>query len=287
MKVRGLKTVRQAARWLAGRWGRPVLILGYHRLVETDHDSYQMAVRPAHFAEQMAVLRQEAYPLSLRQLEAGLQTGKLPRRAVVVTFDDGYADVLREARPVLAACDIPATAFIVAGSFGQPFWWDELAWLVREPAALYDQSLAHPERRHAILSELRAASPQNGAADGRALTPAEVAELASDGLVEIGSHTMTHPLLATLPAAAQEAELRQSKVDLEAIVGRPVTAFSYPHGSATAVTQTLVRTAGYHLACASHNGLARRGSNPFFLPRFWPPDWDGDRFGRWLRRWLA
>ena len=331
MSVIGVKTSRQIIRWLRSRWGRQVMILGYHRIAELDHDPYGVAVRPSHFAEQLAVLRQEAHPIPLAKMCVGLHTGDLPRRAVVVTFDDGYTDLLLQARPLLAQYDIPATAFVVAGCLGQELWWDELMRLTLSPAVLpdhltlnangrlltwsmfephyntlrkqtptprqrllmmlYRELLAQPETRASVLAQFRAwspAGPFNHDLPGAAsvMSSSQLAALVEDGLVEVGSHTMTHAALASLPAEAQLEELRQSKATLAEIVGRPVMAFSYPHGSATAVTQALVGEAGYTLAYASHNDLARRSSNPFYLPRFWPPDWDGETFARWLRRWL-
>lgn len=329
MKIKGTKKVRQTARWLRSRWGQQVMIVAYHRIADMEHDPYGVGIRPSHFAEQMAVLRQEAHPISLTQLGQGLQTGKLPRRAVLVTFDDGYVDVLRQAQPLLMQYEIPATTFMVSDALGQVFWWDELARLILEMPVLpdhlslnldgrtltwslldahyvslskqapsprqhllmmlYGELLNRPELRADTLAELRTWTAADAIARAAArdiLTPVELTALAEGGLIEIGSHTRTHPLLATLSPAMQEAEIRQSKATLEEILGQPVTTFSYPHGSVTAVTQQLVQQSGYTLACASNNGLIGRSSNPYRLPRFWPRNWDGDTFTRWLRRWL-
>lgn len=333
MRVKGVKTARQAAHWLRSRWGQQVMILGYHRVANVDHDPYSVVVRPSRFAEQMAVLRREAHPISLAKAYEGLQTGNLPQRAVVVTFDDGYTDVLSQARPLLAQYEIPATTFVVAGCLGQELWWDELARIILSPVALpdrlqlningrlhtwsifdpqrerdllrkqaptpryrlllmlYQALLAQPEARLSVMAELHTWSlvgPINYdlSETGNVMSPSQLADLIGDGLVEVGAHTVTHAALASLAAEVQAEEIRQSKSMLEEITRRPVTSFSYPHGSMTTVTQKLVQEAGYTLACASYNGLARRGSNPFYLPRFWPTDWDGETFARWLRRWL-
>ena len=120
----------------------------------------------------------------------------------------------------------------------------------------------------------------------RALTADELTELAAGGLVDIGAHTMTHPVLAELPIAAQQAEIQGSKARLEELLGHPVTSFSYPNGSLCEETPSLVRDSGFSCACASHNDIAWRGSDPFHLPRFWVPNWDGEAFERWLNMWL-
>jgi peptidoglycan/xylan/chitin deacetylase (PgdA/CDA1 family) len=71
------------------------------------------------------VLRKHGYPLSLRELFQGLHEGRLPQRAIVLTFDNGYADRLYAAKPLLERFHIPATVFITTGSLGHEFWWDE------------------------------------------------------------------------------------------------------------------------------------------------------------------
>ncbi|MBX3057960.1 MAG: polysaccharide deacetylase family protein, partial [Anaerolineae bacterium] len=270
-------------------------------------------------------------PISLAQLHDGLQTGQLPRRAVVVTFDDGYVDMLHQAQPLLAQYDIPATVFVVAGHLGQELWWDELARLILAPASLpdglplgvngrlvnghlphrsrtdsradlrtepngllhtlYQELLAQPDMRPTALAELRAWSPAaalnpDDTATARVMSGAELTTLTRNSLIGVGSHTMTHTPLASLPAEAQAVEISQSKAVLEEVTGQSVLSFSYPHGQVTAVAPRLVQEAGYTLACASQNGMAHPGSNPFCLPRFWPPDWDESTFTRWLRRWL-
>jgi peptidoglycan/xylan/chitin deacetylase (PgdA/CDA1 family) len=119
------------------------------------------------------------------------------------------------------------------------------------------------------------------------MSPAQLAALAQDSRMDIGSHTMTHPTLAVLSPAEQARELQQSKRVLEQVIGRRVRAFSYPHGAATPATGAFVRAAGYSLACASHNDLAGANSDVYLLPRFWPGDVDGPAFARWLHRWLG
>jgi peptidoglycan/xylan/chitin deacetylase (PgdA/CDA1 family) len=97
---------------------------------------------------------------------------------------------------------------------------------------------------------------------------------------------VTHPTLAELSITTQQSEIQQSKGYLEEILRQPVTSFSYPYGSVAASTQALVREAGYTCACTSLNDVTRPGSEPFHLPRFWIPDWDGETFARWLQWWL-
>ena len=128
------------------RWGRRwwlrmqprALIVVYHRIAEPTLDPQLLCVSPQHFAEHLEVIHRSYAPLSLRELGQRLWAGRVPSRALVVTFDDGYADNLFHAKPLLARYGVPATVFVVSGSGGPPreFWWDTLARLVLYPSAL-------------------------------------------------------------------------------------------------------------------------------------------------------
>lgn len=108
------------------------LILMYHRVADAPIDPWQLAVSPAHFEEQLDVLRRIRRPLPLAEFVGKLAAGTLPSDAVALTFDDGYVDNFLAAAPRLAARDIPATIFLATGCVDspEPFWWDELARLV-------------------------------------------------------------------------------------------------------------------------------------------------------------
>ena len=99
----------------------------YHRVSAVRRDPWQLAVTPAHFAEHLEVIRGHGRPLLVRDLTRSLGAGRAPGRAIILTLDDGYADNLLEARPLLERHDVPATVFVAAGCLGRPsFWWDDL-----------------------------------------------------------------------------------------------------------------------------------------------------------------
>ena len=109
----------------------------YHRVARPAHDPWQLAVSPERFAEQIEALVQLRPVVPLRWLAAQLAHGRLPPNVAVVTFDDGYSDLLFEARPVLERYSCPATVFLVSGAIGgRGFWWDELSRIVFEPPVL-------------------------------------------------------------------------------------------------------------------------------------------------------
>lgn len=129
-----------AATRLAGRPSATAVLLMYHRVAEPEMDPWGLSVSPANFAEQLEVLRRIASPVPLRRLVRARGGGEapLPRRAVVVTLDDGYADALHAARPLLEAHGVPATVFVTTGNVGtdREFWWDELERLLLRPGVL-------------------------------------------------------------------------------------------------------------------------------------------------------
>lgn len=104
------------------------LILLYHRVAELSADPWGLAVTPSHFAEQLDALKQFGQVLKLRQLETALLNGTIEDRSVALTFDDGYADNLHAAKPLLERHDMAATVFVTSGSVGstREFWWDDL-----------------------------------------------------------------------------------------------------------------------------------------------------------------
>ena len=107
-------------------------MLVYHRVSELAEDPFSLAVTPRHFAEHVRVLRERFVPVSLHDLVRATEEGDVPHRGVAITFDDGYTDNLRFAKPLLEESSVPATVFVVAGRIGseEGFWWDRLERLV-------------------------------------------------------------------------------------------------------------------------------------------------------------
>ena len=321
MRVPGGKTARQSGQWLLGKMVRHAVILGYHRVTDGP-DPYQLGVSPERFAEHLAALARTARPLPLDELPELLAAGRVPKRTVALTFDDGYADVLHLAKPLLARFGIPATVFVISGQLGRELWWDRLdrvastatalehrltlpigdsafSWPMEGVTssaaalrrALYPRLRALDQRaRETVLDqlgELMGVSPEAEAVGlRRVVTPDERRRLGDGDLVQIGAHTVTHPALSALNASCQREEIAGSRRDLEAALDRRVTGFSYPFGDTGAGPATIVQEAGFLYACGSRNAVAWRGTDQFALPRFWVPDWDGQRFAGWLERWL-
>lgn len=330
-------------RYVFTRHQSRALILFYHGVTNAVSDPWRLHMPPPRFAEQLEVLRRYGKVLRLDALVHGLQTDRLPRRSVAVTFDDGYANNLTEALPLLEKYEIPATIFVTTDYLGsaREFWSDELERLLLHPGRLpaqlqlrlnghcLDWNLAdaavyqrtdferhrrwnawepgEPSVRHRlyrelyrtlqplpqpvqqrVLQDLRAQVTEHEAARplNRFLTPAEVLQLAQSELIEIGSHTVSHPLLPQLAAAQQEREIHESRLTLEEIIGQPVTSLAYPYGRYAAETPGIARAAGMQCACAAEGFVAQAKTDLFRLPRCPVQDWDGAKFERLLDWWF-
>jgi peptidoglycan/xylan/chitin deacetylase (PgdA/CDA1 family) len=124
----------------------------------------------------------------------------------------------------------------------------------------------------------------------RWMTREELREVAGTTGVDVGAHTLTHPVLTAVSAGEQWEEIDGGRRQLEHVVGKPIRLFSYPYGGHDAfdeATHQLVRDAGYTLACTATGGLASVADDPFQIPRIAVGDWDAPTFERWLNHWVA
>jgi peptidoglycan/xylan/chitin deacetylase (PgdA/CDA1 family) len=325
MRIPGVKTVKKFSRWLRARMLGGALILGYHRISSTPRDAYQVCVSPENFGEHLHALRKYTRPISLFELVNHLKHGSLPKKSVAITFDDGYADNLYNAKPLLEKFEIPATVFVCTGYTGREFWWDELEWLVTstrsDPHALrlnagaipfkWDQPATSTEENPEIHRQFRRTlyelllsldvEDQNHAMDQirtwagvssdeismpRAMKQDELLQLVDGGLVELGAHTRHHPMLPQLSFERQKEEIDSSKKDLDALLGKQIQGFAYPNGRATADAKRIVREAGFAYACTSLHDVVGPGSDMYELTRFWQQDVDAERFVQGLKLWV-
>jgi len=211
-------------------------ILAYHAIADLRDDPVlaEYGVSPALFAAQLDSLA--AHGWEFVDLDAVLAwlagEGELPRRAVLVSFDDAYTDLLEVAAPLLAEREIPALVFAIAGHLGGANDWDH----------------------------------HKGAASLRLLAPEQLGAVAASG-IEVGSHTFTHRPLPEVPEAELEREIVEAAERIEAAgVPRP-RAFSYPYGRWSPAVASAVREAGYAVAFTTAWGDPRPGADLFTVPR--------------------
>lgn len=209
-------------------------ILMYHSIADTASARFRpFAVTPRAFRAQMEYLAQNDFrALTVAQYAARLQQHADDARVVVITFDDGFADLYSAAFPILREFGLTATVFVVTQFIGATS-----RWLAREG-----------EATRALLSfeQLR--------------------ELQQNG-IEIGAHSHSHAALDTLSSDAARAEIARPKEILEQQLGQPVTSFAYPFGYYNRATRHWVRAAGYTSACAVKYAPSSARADAFALPR--------------------
>ena len=285
-------------------------ILIYHRVLGAPDEILHDEMDATTFEWQMALLRGEFNVLPLGEACARLARGALPARAACITFDDGYADNEQTALPILKRLGLPATFFVSTGySDGGIMFNDAIIEAVRRaPAATHDLSRLglgvlelddSASRRAAIdalLAQIKYRPVDERAALVQQLTAAMHSELPPhlmmrpeqirrlhDAGMEIGGHTVNHPILRVLEEAEARAEIVGGKRRLEEITGAPVTLFAYPNGKPGQDyglrDVALVRQAGFAAAVSTTPGAGNRASDLFQLPRFTPWDRTPGRFG--------
>ena len=288
-----------------------LLVLIFHRVLPQPDPLLPGEPDAATFARQMDLLADNFRVLPLREAVAALTRGSLPARSLCISFDDGYANNLKIALPVLRSRGLPATVFVAPAFLngGRMFNDTVIETIRRAPSRLDLRSeglgeLDLPDdsaRSSAIdrlLAELKYLEPAERlrrvldiAARVRAdlptdlmMTDAQLRELHAAG-VEIGAHTMTHPILTRIDAAAAAREMRESKARLEEITGAPVRCFAYPNGGpARDYDRThveLARQSGFELALSTAWGAATARSDVYQIPRVAP--WDASARGYGLR----
>lgn len=279
--------------------GRRLTVLAYHRVADHDSagfDTYRrnVSATPQEFRQQMDYVAEHFHPVSLEQVEAAVGGGpRLPRRPLLVTFDDGYRDNLTAALPVLRDRGIPMAVFLATGFIGgdRPFSWDLAAWCFHHTAfpgadlpMVGERSWATAEERQRVLGswlealkrlpdtvreEAIGALPERlgvvvppDAFRGLCLSWDDVRRMAVEG-VAIGAHTERHPILTRVPIDRARMEVTGSKHRLEEELGRPVRAFAYPNGGRADLDEATVRLldeAGYRLGFTLWPGPERPGA---------------------------
>jgi peptidoglycan/xylan/chitin deacetylase (PgdA/CDA1 family) len=221
----------------------------YHSISESDNPNFRAnTVSPRAFAAQMDWLAQAGFTTLIVSEFVECIAGEfaLPERAVVLTFDDGYADFVDNAYPILEKYNFTATLYIVAGMMGNAARW------------LLDEI----EKRRALLNQ------------------AQLYRLTSLGF-ECGAHGFSHRCLDTLSLADARAEIYLSKQILEECLEQEITSFSYPYGFYTAAIRRKVQDAGFVSACSVEFAISSTQDRPFDLARI-PinPDIQIDAFER-------
>jgi peptidoglycan/xylan/chitin deacetylase (PgdA/CDA1 family) len=317
-------SVRRARRRRARRRaGSRRVILLYHRVAALEHDPFELAVSPSLFHDHLEILKSRSRVVSLDEILQARATGSAVLTAV--TFDDGYADNLHAASPLLCAAEVPATFFVSTGSLGHPrgFWWDRLASAIARvevPSAALDQlngitpigSLAsrearteaaltiaphlqrmHPVARDQWMAELETSVPVDDGGEAEAcavLDEAGVRELGAQPLTQLGAHTHSHAMLSQLTREEQLAEITRSVTAIHEITGTRPRFMAYPYGAEEHYNSDsclAAKDAGMSAAFVNHGGPFDPKNRPYVIPRHYVPALSPDAFRTRLRAVLG
>ena len=191
-----------------------------------------LTVHPSDFKRQMTWLRRLGYRgLSMHELLPYIK-GERHGKVVGITFDDGYRNVYTNALPVLRDNDFTATNYFVARQIAGGNVWDS----------------------------------EKGIPHSQLMSVDQIKAWAVAGM-EVGSHTLDHPNLPKLSPEVADYQIKQSKIELEDIIGKEVGAFCYPYGGYAPEVLAMVRDAGYTNATTTEGGLANSTDNIYALPR--------------------
>ena len=302
------------ARAGAGR----LCVVNYHRILETYDPLLETEPDVATFRWQMELLARCFNVLPLHDAVQLLRNGRLPPRAVCITFDDGYRSVHDLALPILKELGLPATVFVTTGYVGGGNMWnDRIIEAVQSlPGGRLDLtplnlgvyplgSLAERQKTVQALTEASKYLPPQARLDlikrleqlvgadldhGLMLTAEMVVALDRAG-IEIGAHTISHPILTSLEDASALQEIAGGKQALEAIIGKPVRLFAYPNGKIgkdfDERHMRMAREAGFAAAFTTSMGAVTSAQDLFQLPRSRPWDKTPLRFALRLLRWLT
>lgn len=292
-----------------------VSILMYHRVLASPDPLRPGDIDATAFDWHLRLLARWFNVLPLREAAHRLREKSLPPRAVCITFDDGYADNATQALPLLQKHGLHATFFIATGYLNGGRMWndtviDAFARMRGDRIALTDHALgcydiATPEQRYAAIKDVigkikylprqerelktqaLAAAAGGALPDDLMMTSSQVLALRAAGM-EVGAHTMHHPILARTNPEDAEREIAGSRQALQALLNDEVATFAYPNGrpgrdyGKTHVD--MVRRAGFEVAVSTAWGAARSEMDRFQLARIAPWDATPLRFGLRIAR---
>lgn len=283
-------------RLLDAYWGPERLtVLAYHRIIDASPPSFDLyrpnvSATPEMFERHIAYIVKHFNVISLEMLQDFLLTGQaLPRRPLLITFDDGYLDNYTNAYPILRRYKLPAVIFLITDKMAQPTapWWDSCAYYFfhtmkssADLPLLGMCELVSPAQRDAARESFIKAVKKLPEAEKQASLQAlrlsldagefnsklplfvswdQVRELTANG-VACQPHTLTHPIMTRIDPNEQKWQLTESRARIEAETGQAAIAFAYPNGSRhdyNAETMAALRETGYQMAFTLSPGPAR------------------------------
>lgn len=293
----------------AGKRAR-LSVLMFHRVLPEPDALFAGEMHARLFDSVCAWLARWFNVLPLDEAARRLSAGTLPARAACITFDDGYADNLHVALPILQKHGLMATFFIATGFLnGGRMWNDSIIETVRacdkpqldlSPLGLGAHELGSTAAKKAAITAL-IDQIKYLPVDERITITESMAQLAGvtlpgdlmmrsdevkalrDAGMQIGAHTVSHPILARLDDAQARQEIAESREFLERLLGERVGLFAYPNGKPgedyTPRSVEVVRELAFDAAVSTEWGASSQGDDELQIKRFTPWDQTSWRFG--------
>ncbi len=278
--------------------GAQLAILNYHR-VNTENDYASLTITPENFENHILYFKKNFQIISLEDCIAILKNNlKCPKKAIVLTFDDGHKDNYTYVFPILKKYNIPATIFLTTGPImnRELFWWDKIIYSILNSTEKYidlgaseqysieskldkistintllhlSKILSETEKNSLIQRLQNTVSVEIPSAliDNLVLSWKEIHEMGRSGIT-FGAHTVNHPILTKLPLHDAKKEILKSKLDIEREMGSNVGSFAYPNGSLNNELKHCVAEIGFTCGLSLNpRSLINRNNDLFELPR--------------------
>jgi peptidoglycan/xylan/chitin deacetylase (PgdA/CDA1 family) len=317
-------TITTPIRFFQNLMENPAIILIYHRVKELENDRQMLAVKPENFYRQIEHLKNNYNLLSPDEFADILSKNKnFSRNSVLLTFDDGYADNLINAVPILESLEAQSVFYITTSMLdaNSEAWWDNLekifikdnlppdlqirfngktlkfktsnleeiekTYFALHPLLKYSKA---PLREMAIKQLLGWSECSGDIREShRFLNSAELKKMSESRSAVIGAHTHTHTPLSILNYAEQLEDISASVQKLKDFTGIDVKYFSYPFGVKKDYNNdsiNICKTLGFRFVCANYYSQIHSWTDPFQLPRILIRDWNFDTFSLNLKKYF-
>lgn len=287
-------------------------VLIFHRIHAEADPLFPGEPDAAFFDEMLGWLKSWFNVIPLDEAVFRLKSQTLPARAAAITFDDGYADNYHVALPILKKHGLTATFFVATGFLDGGIMWNDLVIELARRTTLDVLDLdcfelgqysmgTHSQRRamiDSVILKIKYLSPNERLELVRKcvafakvvlptnlmMTSTDVTNLRAAGM-QIGAHTVSHPILATMRLDEARDEILRGKEFLEQLLGERISLFAYPNGKPNVdylpEHVQMVRELGFDAAVSTRHGTATHSSDVFQITRFTP--WDRSKFRFGLR----
>lgn len=279
-------------------------ILNFHRIIDAEQSNLIYDITNCEFERILAYVQVFYNILPMGEAISKLLYGTLPFNSVVITFDDGYQNNYSLALPILKRKKVNATFYIASGFLDGGWMWNDgiieaisktekkslnLSMIGCDCKSIINNDKATMELIDSVLEKIKYFKPEKRIniakmildeasvpePDGLMMTSDQVKELSKQGM-EIGGHTVNHPILTSIDHNSACKEILENKLFLEELIGKQIHSFAYPNGKYgkdfNDEHMKIVNSCGYTSAVATDWGRATAKSDMFRLPRFTP--WD-------------